>query len=650
MPIVSPSMDSLIIDKQHSSNDRPVSQSSSGSSRFNRLLSKLAAASSSSSSSIASLSPSSSSPSSHHSPASSHPPSLRTSMEQIGASQYSSQYPATFGGPSTPVRYALTLDVNNVNHNNIGKLSMLQTPAAAQSRPLTASSSSTAILPDIDEMTPLRPPVFESRFMRDLAANNTATSNDGSTSSSQMLRQHGQASPLSRGDAHDINKDALSPPAASASHSRSSSATSLLSRRSSNRSSSGSLSYQQHHTAATSASYASAAVLAAYPVASSSNTSHSQPQNAHYGSSLSKRHSPPPAPSAGMAQRSLPRTGSSNDLNHHYSSSDLRPNTSHDTSPGNGSGLHRKTASLAFGHRTNANVSQQSPRMAASDHSALPLRQQSPPSQSQDERRSIDMLRSHSSLGFYASSAGADKLEAKLYGSPRHALSAKDVNVFATPGSSLQNKDVNGSGSKLSNFAKSATNALGNLTRKISNDALNTFAAPIAATEETRDARPGLPHRTNSDLQLVHSRSREEQTADVDVPLHDHRPQQHTYTHDKATPGYPRVGLNTTNNGTAPLTAGLSESSKRFRSAFRMNKTRAEHGGAGQGQPGITPGLGSRRAMRVHREAKAEETDEDEGHMQLTTSVVLQSDSDRCESSLRYTNGLVAINVRTCSS
>lgn len=194
----------------------------------------------------------------------------------------------------------------------------------------------------------------------------------------------------------------------------------------------------------------------------------------------------------------------------------------------------------------------------------------------------------------------------------------------------LGNKDANAIASNDKwQRSKESLLSLGSLGRKRSMDGLSSVNGTSSIQEEQEDDhvsvsekpedRPALGNRLYS-----HDRTTEVTNAASSYAV-------------KSTPAFPRVPLNppstlsTSTSAHAGISSGLSESSRRFRSAFRLNKGRATPGPPGAGDAPGTGGPSVRRAMRVplsQQQQEEEERDEEE-----RSNAMLSSRADASEAS-----------------
>jgi hypothetical protein len=257
----------------------------------------------------------------------------------------------------------------------------------------------------------------------------------------------------------------------------------------------------------------------------------------------------------------------------------------HGSSPSGAAIGHRKTTSLAAGSTPSPRA-----RLAAS----INVNGDGRNGQGHKYRHSEDVRH------LYLPTNTAEEDQPPLSPRLRSILGNKDGNAIASNGQWQKSKE-----SLLS---------LGSLGRKRSMDGLSSMN-PTSSIQEEEEG------------QDIKSAAITEDRPPLGARLYSHdRPADSTTTSTtasyalKSTPGFPRVPLNppsttlsastTTHTG---ISSGLSESSRRFRSAFRLNKTRATPGGPGAGgdAPG-TGGLSVRRALRVPLSQQQQEEDERE--------------------------------------
>jgi hypothetical protein len=311
-----------------------------------------------------------------------------------------------------------------------------------------------------------------------------------------------------------------------------------------------------------------------------------------------QQHSPTTLNSAGSLKSRLVRVASSSSLfgkslqnqNTGHVTSNNAPSSpsmgDHGSSPSGAAAIgHRKTTSLAAGSTPSPRA-----RLAAS----INVNGDGRNGQGHKYRHSEDVRH------LYLPTNTVEDDQPPLSPRLRSILGNKDGNAIASNGQWQKSKE-----SLLS---------LGSLGRKRSMDGLSSVNATSSIQEE-EEAPESKPAATTEDRPPLGAR----------LYSHD-RPADSTTTSTtasyalKSTPGFPRVPLNppsttlsastTTHTG---ISSGLSESSRRFRSAFRLNKTRATPGGSGAGgdAPG-TGGLGVRRALRVPLSQQQQEEDERE--------------------------------------
>lgn len=476
-------------------------------------------------------------------------------------------------------------------------------------------------------MTPLRPPVFESRFMRELEAGvNPDEARSSQTSTSTSPRPPLGMSYSSPSAVHAPSAGQLQPK-----HTRSPSVNSIMSyKTSSNRS-------------------------------STSASSTRQPGNVPPSSYR-------PSPPASVRLGRIPSiselhndTSDKENLPYHQQAryAELPRASPHQS--------HRKTASLML----ETTGKRESPGPLNADKvGRLDRDHLDAPHDVHDIHESIP-ARSHSSLGFRTTTDDDDVMEGR---SSMHIasrpLKPKDVN--SAPLTQDPNQSIGVNGTKFGNFARSASNALGSLTRKRSIDGLSLLNAtncetkPVSGSSSSwnndmgsasspthnESERVSMSVRSASALGISDVRNHHplsalppsyasrpvlgnrllsnESITDVSVPVSttDGTSLARSNSQSKSTPGFPRVPLgastSTTATSSTTLASGLSESSKRFRSAFRLNKNRmasanstGEQGGSGTGMGnamlvgGVTPGMGMRRAMRVPLGAQQDAEEED---------------------------------------
>lgn len=140
---------------------------------------------------------------------------------------------------------------------------------------------------------------------------------------------------------------------------------------------------------------------------------------------------------------------------------------------------------------------------------------------------------------------------------------------------------------------------------RISNNIATTSTTTIDENRPTLGARLTSAERISTDSTLSSSTT-QSMTGPLSAGAYNHT------MNGKSTPGFPRQGLG--------ISSGLSESSKRFRSAFRMNKARAEPGSAGAALRKPGRALRSTAALVDEQEGGDENQLSHEGQSQSTES------------------------------
>lgn len=180
--------------------------------------------------------------------------------------------------------------------------------------------------------------------------------------------------------------------------------------------------------------------------------------------------------------------------------------------------------------------------------------------------------------------------------------------------------------------SKESLLGLGSLGRKRSMDGLSSVNGSASIQEEREDEPTQVEERPSLGARLYsHDRTAEVSNAPSSYAL-------------KSTPAFPRVPLNPSStlaastSGHTGISSGLSESSRRFRSAFRLNKARATPGPPGASDAPGTGGLSVRRAMRVplsqQQQEEAEREEEERSNAMLSRADASEASASANEKSM----------------